>query len=286
VQTPRNFLALASLGALTLTLANAGAQQAPTFVAAGYSSSAPASATLPDAPGQSPAPYNFHHEPITANYTPFVSYAVAFRIGSGGIGGEVSTPLNKHLELRGGAQFFSYSTNIVANGLDADGTITMQNGFVAVDYFPFHNQFRISPGITLHNDNHVAFSLDVPAGQTFTLGNQDYTSQPGDPITGSGHILFGSEPVVPRFTVGWGNPFPRNGGHWAFPVDVGFEVTTRPTVQLSLAGSGCDSQGCGPIDDPDNQANIQQEITNLENDLAPLRFYPIVSFGVSYRIGH
>jgi len=282
VQTPKILLALATLAAVPGAFAPARAQQS-TFVAPDYSSS---DSFLADAPSQSPAPYNFHHEPITAHYTPFVSYAVALRIGSGGIGAEVSTPLTKHLELRGGAQFFAYSTTIVTNGLNADGTLTLQNGFVAVDYFPLRKGFRVSPGVTLHNDNHVAFTLDVPPGQSFTLGNVDYTSEPGDPITGNGHLFFGSHLVVPRFTVGWGNPLPRDGGHWAFPVDLGFEITTRPTVQLSLTGSGCDSQGCGPINDPDNEANIQQEIVKLQNDLAPLRFFPILSFGVSYRIGH
>jgi hypothetical protein len=281
VQTPRIFAALATLTTFAAAFPPSHAQQPPAIVAGASSSSSSTSS-----PTQSPAPYSFKHEPIVAHYTPFVSYAVALRVGSGGIGAEVATPLSKKLELRGGAQFFSYSTTIVTDGINAAGTLTMQNGFVAVDYFPFHKQFRISPGITLHNDNHLAFALDVPPGQTFTLGDTDYTSQPGNPIAGTGHLFFGSHPVAPRLTVGWGNPFPRDGGRWAFPVDIGFEYTTNPTVQLFLSGSGCDSQGCGPINDPDNRANIQQEIAKLQNDLAPFRFFPILSFGVSYRIGN
>jgi hypothetical protein len=214
---------------------------------------------------------------------PFRTYAVGLRIGTAGIGGELATPLSRHLDLRGGGQFFKYSTSFTTNGLNADGQLSLQNGYVSLDYLPFHNGFRISPGITVHNDNHVSAVLNVPGGNTFTLGDVDYTSEASDPIHGTASINFGNT-VAPRITAGWGSLFPSTGRRLSFPAEIGFEYTSYPTVQLNLAGSGCTSDGCGSINTPDNQANINAEIQKLNNDVAPLRFYPILSFGVSYRL--
>ena len=82
---------------------------------------------------------------------------------------------------------------------------------------------------------------------------------------------------------------PRSGRRFSFPVEVGVQYTDRPTVNLQIAGSSCGSvsqdgvtaTGCGPVD----QISVQQEQQELRNDLAPLRFYPVISVGISYRIG-
>lgn len=215
---------------------------------------------------------------------PFHALAVSARVGSGGIGGELATPLAARFVLRVGGQVFGYTTNFTQDGIQARGQLTLQNVYSAVDCFPFHNGFHISPGITIHNDNHIGGTLAVPAGGKFSLGDQDYTSSPGDPVNGIIHIKFGTL-VAPRLTLGWGNLFPRSGRHFSFPVELGIEYTTKPAVTLSLNGSACDNQGCGSINTPENQANLQAEIKTLNDDLAPLRFFPIVAVGVSYRFG-
>ena len=218
-------------------------------------------------------------------YRPFLSYAVAFRIGTGGIGGEIATPLARRFDLRAGAEAFTYSTTFNTNGLVADGTLKLGETFAAVDYHPFHNGFRLSPGLAFYNRNNVAAVLNVPAGSTFTLNDVDYTSQATDPITGTAGATFGNK-VAPRFTIGWANLFPRSGGHWSFPVELGFYYTSYPTVAIALSGSACSADGCGSINTPDNQANVQGEEVKLNNDLAPARFFPVFSFGVGYRFGH
>jgi len=41
---------------------------------------------------------------------------------------------------------------------------------------------------------------------------------------------------------------------------------------------------CGPIaNDPTAQSNLALEQKRLNDDIAPLRFYPILTTGVSYR---
>ncbi len=216
---------------------------------------------------------------------PLHSVAVAFQLGTAGLGAELATPLASHLALRAGAQYFHYATTISTDGLNADGTLSFTSGQLSLDVFPFrHSSFHLSPGVALHNDNHVAATLNVPPGNSFTLGDTDYTSDPADPIAGNTRVVFGKR-TAPRFTLGWGSMFPRNGGHWSFPTEIGFEYVSYPTVSLALSGSGCDTTGCGPINDPSNASNITAEVNKLNSDLAPFRFYPVLSIGVSCRIG-
>jgi hypothetical protein len=248
------------------------------------SSSLDAGSSLPEASATASTAY--HAAPLVeTTYHPFLSYAVAFRIGTGGIGGEIATPLLRSLNLRAGGEAFTYSTTFTTNGLSADGSLKLGDAFATLDYHPFRNGFRLSPGLTLSNRNNVSANLSVPGGSTFTLNDVDYTSEASDPITGTAAATFGNK-VAPRFTIGWGNSFPRYGGHWSFPVELGFYYSSYPKVALALAGSACSSDGCGSIDTPDNEANIQGEETKLNNDLAPARFFPVLSFGVGYRFGH
>lgn len=220
-----------------------------------------------------------------ASYRPFLSYAMAFRLGTGGLGGEIATPLARRIDLRVGAEAFTYSTTFNTNGLIADGTLKLGETFATLDYHPFNNGFRLSPGLTMYNRNNVAATLNVPGGNTFTLNDVDYTSEASDPITGTAGATFGHK-VAPRFTLGWANTFPRFGGHWSFPVELGFYYTSNPAVAIALNGSACSTDGCGSINTPENEANIEGERAKINNDLAPARFFPVLSFGVGYRFGH
>ena len=216
---------------------------------------------------------------------PFHGFAVAAAVSSGGIGADIATPLARGLELRVGGRLFGHHTTFDTDGINANADLTLQNVAASVDIYPFHNSFHISPGITLHNDNHVFSTLQAKTGQTFTLGDTDYTSSPTDPIRGTGRFNFGKT-VAPRLTVGLGDMLQRRGGHVSFPTEIGFQYITDPTVNLTLTGTACSKYGCGPVNQGVSEQDIRAEEKKLENDLHPLRFYPIVSVGVAYRFGH
>ena len=76
-------------------------------------------------------------------------------------------------------------------------------------------------------------------------------------------------------------------GHFRFESEIGFQYFSAPTVQYTFTGTGCQNytapntySNCGPIP----QANITSEQNKLQNDLYDLRFFPILSFGLSYKI--
>lgn len=237
------------------------------------SSSAPASSAIQPANTAAPG---------SVSYRPFSSVGVALKFGAAGVGFDLATPIASWLNLRGGASFFSYNTTLVEDGANISGAIKFQNASAMLDIFPFRNRFRISGGMTVFNNTGFNAALTVPGGNSFSVGNASYTSSPADPIHGTGTFNFGGR-TAPRVSVGFGNMLPR-GGHWALETEAGFQYISRPTVLYVINGSGCtgpNNTQCGPID----QSDVKQEQTDLQNDLSGLRFYPVLSVGLSYKIG-
>ena len=55
-----------------------------------------------------------------------------------------------------------------------------------------------------------------------------------------------------------------------------------------MTGSTCDTNGtnCDKIaNDPDAMQNLADEQAKINDEIAPLRFYPILKIGLSYRFG-
>jgi hypothetical protein len=225
---------------------------------------------------------------------PFSGIAVGVKVGVAGIGFDVATPLvPQWLNLRGGASFLSYTpSTITTDNLNVNGTIKFQNAAAMVDVFPFHGRIRLSGGMTIYNNTGLTATLSVPTGQSFTVGGIDYYSEPynaitnpAGPIQGTGVFTFGGNNIVPRVTIGTGNMVPKKG-HFTFESEIGFQYFSAPTVQYNFTGTGCQSfllgvySNCGPI----KTSDVITEQNNLQNDLYDLRFFPILSVGLSYKI--
>jgi hypothetical protein len=223
---------------------------------------------------------------------PFSGIGIDAKVGIGGIGFDVATPLiQQRLNLRSGASFITYSPS-TTDSLNIDGTIKFQNADVMVDYFPFHGRFRLSGGMTVYNSMGVNANLTIPTGQGFSVGGTTYYSEPYNPVSnpagpilGTGVFTFGDNKIAPRVTIGTGNLLPRKG-RFTFQSEIGFQYLSAPTVAYTLTGTGCLNynagvySNCGPIP----QSNISAQVADIQNNLSPLRFFPIFSIGLGYRI--
>lgn len=219
----------------------------------------------------------------TVSTRPLSALAIAVKVGTGGIGFDVATPLARRFNLRGGASFFSYTQGLTEDGIAINPDIRFRQAAAYLDIFPFAGKFRISPGFVFYNGNHASATAMVPGGQTFTLNDNTYTSSPTDPVHGSAEISFGKK-QAPSLTIGWGNMIPHHGGHFSIPVELGVIFNTAPKFTYDLAGTACYQLVCAPVQsDPQTQADLKAEQNDLNNDLYNLRFYPIVSIGLSYK---
>jgi len=215
---------------------------------------------------------------------PFRSLSLTAKVGTGGIGFDVATPIAPRLKVRAGAQFYSQDFGFTTDGLNAKASLHLRNVALMLDVFPFHNGFHLSPGVTLNNDNYITGMVNVPGGQTFSLGDTDFLSSPLDPVGGAARIRLGDK-VAPRFTLGWEDILRHKAGHFSLPVEFGFQYSHAPVVTLALSGTACYQQGCAKVSTPVILLAAELEAIKLEKDLQPLRFYPIASVGVRYTFG-
>ena len=236
-----------------------------------------------------PQPVPVQTKPVRKPIRAFSTAAIALKIGVAGVGIDVATPLSQRFNLRAGGSYYPYNGTFNVDGMTITGQARLRSGTASLDWFPFHGNFHLSPGITFYNGNTFNTKAYVPSGGAFSLADGDYISDPTgvDPVHGTFDLSFGRH-VAPNFTIGFGNMIPRSGRHFSFPFEIGFQYIGPPKLTLNLAGTVCsnqpNNQGCEQLQtDPDALANLAQEQVNINNDIKPLRFYPILSQGFSYR---
>jgi hypothetical protein len=233
--------------------------------------------------GPEPQPVPVQTKLVRKPIRAFSTAAIALKVGVAGVGIDIATPLSQRFNLRAGGSYYPYNGTFNVDGITISGQARLRSGTASLDWFPFNGSFHISPGITLYNGNTFNSTAYVPGGAPFNLADGDYTSSPNDPVHGTFDLNFGRH-IAPNFTIGFGNMIPRSGRHFSFPFEIGFQYIGPPKLTLNLAGTVCSSQGCDQLQtDPEALANLAQEQTNINNDIKPLRFYPILSQGFSYR---
>lgn len=224
-----------------------------------------------------------HAEPLEDRpVRPFSRIAIGTRLGTLGYGAQVATPLTSHLNLRGSANFFNFGYAIGIDGADYNSELHLKSGMVSVDYYPWHSSFHVSPGFMIFKSTAGA-TMNVPGGNSFSLGDTTYTSDANDPVHGNGVINFGRT-FMPALTVGFGNMVPRHErSHWSVPVDFGLAYTGQNTMTINLAGSACQQGYCMSTSNPDIQQNVAQEQQDLNHSMKRFKIFPILTTGVAYR---
>ena len=206
-----------------------------------------------------------------------------------GVNMQAATNLNRYLNVRGTGNFLNYTVNnISTNGFNVNAKLNFATAGASLDLYPFPNHgFRLSPGALFYNQNLVSANVSVANGTRLTLGNQAYYSLPSNPITGTGSVALNTQNPAFTITTGWGNMIPRNGGHWSFPFEIGAAIVDTPTIKLSIIGTGCGDPTIpatcvNMATNATAQQNLAAQITKYQNDLEPLKVYPILSFGLAY----
>jgi len=212
--------------------------------------------------------------------------AVGVKAGTLGIGIQAAAQVANRVNVRGGFNVFSYNHTFDQSGASIDGSLKLQSVEAELDLL-IGGGFRFSPGVLLYNNNHVDGTLSVPAGSSFSIGGQNYTSQAADPIRGTASMTFNK--FSPMLALGFGQMVPRSGRHFSVQFDLGVVFEDVPKVGLTYAGTGClvgvpAALGCKPIN---TQANITSAIadeqTKFSDAVNVLKYYPVLSLGFGWR---
>jgi hypothetical protein len=217
---------------------------------------------------------------------PFSQVAMGVTVGTLGGGVELVTTMSRRTNLRVDGHYFGISENLTQDGVGYNGKLQMADARLSYDYYPFGGGLRLSAGAAVYNKFSVKAVASVPSARTITFNNVDYYSSATDPLKGNGTIDF-SHKVAPTASFGWGNAIPRSNRHLAFPLEIGVAFTGAPAFDLNMTGSACSSPDpatCSPVaTNSEFKTNLAAERTKINNDIAPLRFYPIVNLGMTYR---
>jgi hypothetical protein len=210
-----------------------------------------------------------------------IAVGIQAKISTLGAGGEIGIGLRPRINVRAGFNGLSYSHTFSKDGISYGGQLTLRSLTANVDFYvlgPLH----ISPGALLYNGFKGSATASVPAGQTFTLGGTTYQSGAGNPLNGSAALTVAK--AAPEILIGVGNLVPRK--HFTANFDIGVVFQGSLTSQLNLAGQACAPNGQNCVNaatDPTVQSNVVAQQTKLNNDLAPFKYYPVISFGIGYK---
>lgn len=196
---------------------------------------------------------------------------VTLKVGSTGVGIDVSYSLFEKLNLRVGYSRFDHSSDVDDTDVTYDAKLTMSSANLLFDWHPFANGFRLSAGLSYYLDNEVTGRAVPAPGQTFTVNDAVYSLSELTSL----QVRVEMQSFSPYIGIGWGNPV--GDGRWSFSLDAGY--TKIGPVDVGIGYTCVDPIVCASI-----AANVQAEIEQLEDDVDDFRYWPVLTIGLAYKI--
>jgi hypothetical protein len=222
-------------------------------------------------------------EPAAYRRRAFTRFTVSGNVSTLGTEAQIATNLSSHLDLRMIGGYLNLTHYFTQSNFDINLNLEMPHAAALVDYYPFHNGFRISPGYLFHNTNRVRADLAAEPGATFTINNVEWTSSITDPVHGTGRLLLGG--TGPMIMTGWGHILSRSHRHFTFPIEGGVAFIRSPSASFNLAGEICSPQqtNCQPAATyPEFSSNLAAQVASWNKRVAPFHIYPVIEAGVAY----
>lgn len=195
-------------------------------------------------------------------------YNTAMKLSTLGLGFDISTPINDKLSARFNLNGASYSDTQSEDGNDYEGSLELLTAGILLDYYPFQNNFRLSSGV-YYNGNGFTGSVTPTSTTTVEIGGTTYTNE--DIGSLNTDISFNS--LAPYLGLGWGNNARDKG--WGFTFDLG--AMFHGTGEANLNATVIDQRIANLI-----ASDIAKEEQDINDNLADIKVYPVVSIGVNY----
>lgn len=191
--------------------------------------------------------------------------------GTVGFGGGIAASFNKHLGARIGYTTYEYSVNdLEESDLRLDGTAEIGGAQAFLDWHPFGGAFRVSAGAV---ENASLSAHAEPIASTYTLNGVTYAADEIGEATGTAKY----DSISPYLGIGFGHPLSIDG-RFALTADFGVVFTGSPKVELNATCAVPNAMLCSQI-----EADVLAEEAELQDDADQLKYWPVMSIGVSYR---
>lgn len=191
------------------------------------------------------------------------------KVGTPGLGIELTKDMTETLNVRAGANFFSLVMSTeeeegqTASEIEAE--LSLMTVPLLLDWHPGSGGFRLSGGIVFNGNK---LELTATPGDTVEIDDQEFRISRLD-----GEATFNS--LAPYLGLGWGNASRKDSGRWHFSFDLGVMFQGAPDISISATAANPDRQS--QLD-----AALESEIEEIEDDASVFNIYPVLAIGVSY----
>ncbi len=209
-------------------------------------------------------------------------YTAGFKVGTLGLGAELSIPLNGYFSVRASVNGLGYSEDDTyeddGDEIAYDASIDLLTLGLLVDYYPIESsQFRLTAG-AYYNGNGVDAIME-PTNGTYDIDGTTYTATDIGTMTADTEF----DTVAPYIGIGWGNKGTESG--WGFSIDVGAMYHGDVTLNTDVTrGVGIPADNGGPNDIlfEQIQTDVETERKDAEDDMHDYQWYPVIMVGVTY----
>jgi hypothetical protein len=192
--------------------------------------------------------------------------SAGLRVGTLGIGVEVSKLLTDHFGARIGGNFGSLTQTQTKSDLSLNAKLKFQAFTGLVDFYPgSRGRFHLTAGI-ITNPLTIDGVGQPGGGGTITLNSVQYTQAQVGTLNAT--IKYAS--ALPYVGWGWGTAASKDGG-FGFLFDVGAAIG-KPTVTMSATGNGANLQ-----------SNLNAQTATMQTDANKLPIWPAISLGFVWR---
>jgi hypothetical protein len=191
--------------------------------------------------------------------------------GTVGVGGGLAATFGSHFGARIGYTGYQHEDDEVeGSDLTLDGTAEIGGAHALLNWHPFGGSFRMSAGAI----ENVSLSARVqPTGDIYVLNGATYSVNDIDEATRTAKY----DSISPYAGFGFGRSLSLDG-RFAFTADVGVVFTGSPTVELNATCRVPNAMLCSQIED-----DVVAEEAELQRDVDELKYWPVLSLGLSYR---
>ncbi len=194
-------------------------------------------------------------------------FALMLSAGTTGGGLSVGYTIRRQLAVRLGLNLFNYNGSLISGKetddlqLQFDYKVKLQTVNLLVDLYPFKRSgVRLTGGV-FYNQNKISF-FGAPA-KDVTLNNLVYTIAEIGTLDGAATF----STIAPYAGLGFGNPYTRH--RLKFMFDLGIFYQQSPQISFVTTGYLTPSQDQAPV---------------IQGNLKPLKYYPVVSLGLAYKL--
>jgi hypothetical protein len=192
--------------------------------------------------------------------------AIGAKMGTLGPGIEICGYLMSNLNLRVGGNYLPLSVDGEADEVDYDVELNFANALATLDWHPFNNNFRISAGFALNN-NELEMIGDL--NEDTEIGDREYSPSEIGRLKGSATF----DEYAPYLGIGFGNAV-ADDVDLTFSFDFGLLFQGGADIELTANGTASG--------DPVFQANLRKEEKDAQDVADDFKIYPVISFGICY----